>query len=145
MQLFFYVSLNGSIQETRICNSWCHDFTGDKTTLRQWMKKEMKYFCVCRAYSVSCRIRNPSIHGIMTIFKTVNQSKWQCTLPDVKSGNNCRILGLITTTNMVPSALVCHQFLVWLNYNRIVILDVTILLNNSMQLKHIFFSDIFVP
>lgn len=54
-------------------------------------------------------------------------------IPDVKSGNDCRILGLIATADVVTTALVGHQLFVRLDDDRVEVLDESVFLLNASQ------------
>ena len=51
-------------------------------------------------------------------------------IPDVKSGNDCRILGLVATADVITAALVGYQLLVRLDDDRVKVLDESILLQS---------------
>ncbi len=54
-------------------------------------------------------------------------------VPDVKSGNDCRILGLVATADVVTTALVGHQLFVRLDDDRVKVLDESVFLLNASQ------------
>ena len=54
-------------------------------------------------------------------------------IPDVKSGNDCRILGLVATADVITAALVGYQLLVRLDDDRVKVLDESILLQSQSR------------
>ena len=56
-------------------------------------------------------------------------------LPDVKSGNDGCILGLVATTDVITTTLVGHQLFVWLYDNRVEVLDESVFLRNASQAR----------
>jgi hypothetical protein len=56
-------------------------------------------------------------------------------LPDIESGDDGRVFGLISTSDMITATLIGHQFPVRLNDDRVEIFDVSVLLDRP-HVKH---------
>lgn len=61
-------------------------------------------------------------------------------IPDVKSGNDGRILGLVTTADVITAALVGHQLFVRLYDDRVEVLDESVFLQNASHARKTPFS-----
>lgn len=61
-------------------------------------------------------------------------------IPDVKSGNDGRILGLVTTADVITAALVGHQLFMRLYDDRVEVLDESVFLQNASHARKTPFS-----